>query len=656
MKQTRKSCIAPLVLVVFLASFVAAQDTEEEGEFILGGEDEGITVSASAQTPSLVRVITKEEIQSSGAKDIAALLQEQAGVGVVRYGPYGNQADITMRGFDSQRIAFLIDGVPVSSPVSGGIDLSFIDVNAIERIEIIYGGSDSKYNASGALGGTVNIVSAKEEEEGIRVEVGIANTSNAIGEYYSPKSGNMHSQVQDLFDGQNIALSFGAGDGDLNLSASLFANRAGNHFLFEDSYGRTLRRVGNEVFDGGLSTSLVIYLPNYAKLSASSLVYYGDKNIPSSGISEEAEKQIDFSTRESVSFEVQNVFAGKVSAQASLSHNLFSRKYGEASKYDYNVITLINRVKYYPVHYISSSLGLELRAVHLNSSNMGEHKKADGALSLGAEYRPLKNLIIVPSIKAVFTGSSSVPLVIIPKLGISWQIFEGLSIKNNYFRSFKLPDLEDLYYEGGGMHGNIDLKPEDGFGIDIGAEYGLGEKFRLEASLFVQNTRDSIHWYNDGGKWAPSNVGEAVFFGFDSKLGGGFGIVELYLSYRYILSYLLSYGYDFRSDKRIPYMPSHSVAFVLKFFWNEFLGFNEGYLAFSGNYESARYADTANLRKINGIPLINASINQRLNRNFSVFIDLRNILNKSYESFSGYYMPPLRVSIGMRTNFVKHYE
>ena len=96
-------------------------------------------------------VITRDEIERRNARDLAMLLEDVLDMSVTRYGAYGNQTEMSMRGFDTERIAILIDGVPANSPRSGEFDVSQVNMNDVERVEVIYGGSDTKYNVSGAF-------------------------------------------------------------------------------------------------------------------------------------------------------------------------------------------------------------------------------------------------------------------------------------------------------------------------------------------------------------------------------------------------------------------------------------------------------------------------------------------------------------------------
>ncbi|GHV37496.1 vitamin B12 transporter BtuB [Spirochaetia bacterium] len=627
-------------------------------------EGEGFTVTASPETTQQMKVVTKEDIETAHAPDLASLLQETLDLGTTRYGGYGNQTDINMRGFDSERIAFLIDGVPANSSLSGDFDINMIDLNSIERIEVIYGGSDTKYNVSGALGGVINIITIKKQKPGLRLGGSVTNTSAMPGMYYEIDGSKSGPYLEDLFDTQNYSISAGFGAEKVSLTANLFANRAGNHFLYRDTiFEKTSRRVSNEIVDTGAAVSFIRDLPdNYSKLIASADFYYGDKNIPTSGYSTMAGKQKDTSSRQNIMLDMPRIFRDDLAAEASLSHTGQILDYkppaGSGSLHRQNSITAINRWSWYPVEKITLRSGWDYRLNHLDSTENGLRSRHDGGVYLTAEYAPRKEFLVIPSIKAVFSGPGSAkPVVAIPKLGLLWNVNDALAIKNNYFRSFKHPDFEDLYWSGGGGMGNPDLRPEDGWGGDLGASYEFKNRWKIESSLFAQWTNDSIHWYGAGGVWKPRNVGEAVFFGMDSKAGGDiplskgpFKKIGLSLSYQYLLSYLLSYGYDWNSDKRIPYMPMHTIGASVSIPWKTGTP-KAGALIISGHYESLRYAEVANITRLDPHFLLNITVNQGINKNISAFAVARNILNTSYESFNDYPMPGITLTLGMKVNY-----
>ncbi len=200
--------------------------------------------------------------------------------------------------------------------------------------------------------------------------------------------------------------------------------------------------------------------------------------------------------------------------------------------------------------------------------------------------------------------------------------------------------------------GNPDLKPEDGWGGDIGLSWCFKELFNFESTFFTHWLKDSIHWYSGAnGIWRPENVGKAMFFGLDSKLRfeipvslGTIKKIIPSVSYQYLLSYLLSFGYEFADNKRVPYSPMHTIGGSLEIPWGS------GSVIISGHYESPRYDDRANLTQLKPHFLLNANVNQKIGKNFTVFGVLRNILNESYQSFNDYPMPGITLTIGLRAS------
>jgi vitamin B12 transporter len=652
--------------ILCLPLAIGAQETGDEnfGDDLLLMEGEEITVTASPETTQQMEVVTKEEIERHNAPDILTLLQEALDLGLTRYGGYGNQAGINLRGFDSNRIAFLIDGVPVNSPMTGDFDLSQIDPNSVERIEVIYGGSDSKYNVSGSLGGIVNIITVKNQRSGLRLGGSVSNTAALPGEYRKNDGSTGSAHWEDLLDAQKYSVFAGLGAEKYSLNINLFANRAANHFLLTDYTDRIRRKENNEVWDTGASASFVRDLPdNYSKLLASADIYYADKNIPTSDTSPLFGIQNDFSTRQNIMLDMPRTWRDDLATEASLSHTWQTRDYdppaGESSLHKQNVITAINRWSWYPLPLLTLRSGWDYRFNYLDSSDIGLRSRHDGGLYLTVEYKAHETLLIIPSAKAVFSGPSEKPIVPVFKLGLRWIPLESLAVKNNYFRSFKYPDFEDLYWSGDAYtQGNPDLKSEDGWGGDLGVEWHYGDWANIDSTFFTQWTTDSIHWSSgSGGIWRPENVGEAIYFGLDSKIrgtiplsSGPFRTIGLSLSYQYLLSYLLSYGYTWSSEKRIPYMPMHTIGASFEFSWGAENSPRAGSLSISGHYEDLRFANTSNATKLDPYFLLNANLNQQIGKNLAAFMALRNILNVSYESMSAYHMPGITMTIGMRFN------
>ncbi len=595
----------PAFILLFTSFFfpngVKGQEIEEDGELSFY-EEEGITVTGTAQITQQMAVIEKDEIERRNAPDIATLLQETLGLNITRYGTYGSMALLNLRGLDTKRLAILIDGVPVNSSMDGKFDIEQIDLNSIERIEVIYGGSDSKFNVSGAMGGVINIVTVKKQPAGLRLGASVSNTSVLPGEYRGRNGQTQGPNWEDLADTQNFDISAAYGGSKISISANVFANRAENHFLFIDRYNYTRRKDNNEVWDAGGSVSVTGELPDLLKLIASSHFYYGDKNVPGSGFSGNVGKQQDIFSRNNVMLDMPRAFRDDLAMEASLGFYFTRRDYTSPadifSRHEQQNITLINRWNWYTSKQLVLRIGFDYRFIYLDSTDIGNRNRHDGGVYLTAEYKPVQRFMIIPSVKAVFTSEGDTLFTAVPKLGLLWNVTDSLAIKNNYFRSFKFPDFEELYWgDGGNVTGNPDLKPEDGWGGDIGLSWRYKNLFSFESTFFTHWLKDSIHWYSGAnGIWRPENVGEAMFFGLDGKLHfeipvslGQVKKIIPSISYQYLLSYLLSFGYDFADNKRIPYSPTHTISGSFEIPWES------GSVIISGHYESLRYNDRANI-------------------------------------------------------------
>ncbi|MDR0539669.1 MAG: TonB-dependent receptor, partial [Spirochaetaceae bacterium] len=300
--------------------------------------------------------------------------------------------------------------------------------------------------------------------------------------------------------------------------------------------------------------------------------------------------------------------------------------------------------------------GGDWRFAALDSDSLGGRMRNEGGIYGTAEWQLAAFFMLIPSVKAAFCSDGSVPATAVPKLGLVFNVNENLTLKNNYFRSFKFPDFEDLYYgESGSYAGNPDLKPEDGWGADAGAAWRV-KSLSLEASAFWQWTADSIHWSAGADSiWRPYNVGEAAFAGADARISFDLphprfltGLRPAF-SYQFMRSWLLSYGYSWKSDKRIPYQAEHTAGASLEARWRGGrTGLSAGSLLASAHFESRRFADTANLSKLPAYLLVNITLNQHISKNMAVFAAVRNITNTHYQSFKDYPMPGFNFTLGLR--------
>jgi vitamin B12 transporter len=107
-------------------------------------------------------VITNEEIANSGADSVADVLGRQRGIEIVRNGGPGASTSVFLRGANSNQVVVLIDGVRIGSSTTGTASWNAIPLSSIDHIEVVYGPLSSLYGAD-AIGGVVQIFTKKSE-------------------------------------------------------------------------------------------------------------------------------------------------------------------------------------------------------------------------------------------------------------------------------------------------------------------------------------------------------------------------------------------------------------------------------------------------------------------------------------------------------------
>lgn len=170
----------------FVATLAAPLPSFAQSEITVYAPFRGIATPI-ARAGSAVSVITREEIERSGAASVAEILQSAPGVSFTSAGGFGSNGDVFIRGGENQHTLVLIDGVPITSTTStrNTFDYSSIAPDMIERIEVLRGPQSALYG-SDAIGGVINIVTRQ-------ASIGLAGSASVEGGSYGT-----HREVMQL--------------------------------------------------------------------------------------------------------------------------------------------------------------------------------------------------------------------------------------------------------------------------------------------------------------------------------------------------------------------------------------------------------------------------------------------------------------------------
>lgn len=162
------------ILVVLCASFYAgAQNNIEQNQ-----EFETVVVTAQykkttqKEAVQKIKVIDRKTIDAMAAVTLKDVLVNQNNIRVAQDNVLGSS--MSLQGISGQNIKILIDGIPVIGRLNGNIDISQINLNTIERIEIVEGPLSVNYGTD-ALAGTINLISKTNKQDGF---------SSTLNSYY----------------------------------------------------------------------------------------------------------------------------------------------------------------------------------------------------------------------------------------------------------------------------------------------------------------------------------------------------------------------------------------------------------------------------------------------------------------------------------------
>ncbi|MHC4363969.1 MAG: TonB-dependent receptor plug domain-containing protein [Planctomycetota bacterium] len=193
----RKSIFISTVLVLFsIGPKVLAQQQEpnDQAELFEMSLEELMEVEVSVasrkestqrESPGIVTVITREEIQKSGARDLVDILRLVPGfhVGYDTVGAYG----VAVRGIwaNEGKVLVLMDGVELNDDMYGSFQYGHhIPVDIVERIEIMRGPGSAMYGESAELG----VISIKTIAPEKKDDFLVSSTYSRMNETFGRKS------------------------------------------------------------------------------------------------------------------------------------------------------------------------------------------------------------------------------------------------------------------------------------------------------------------------------------------------------------------------------------------------------------------------------------------------------------------------------------
>lgn len=604
--------------------------------------------------PQAVEVITKEDIQRTGANDVLTALSLANNLNLSRAGMTGNA--VSLRGMSTNHTLILVDGKRYAGEdtdvTTNVYALQRLNVSDIDRIEIVRGPSSSLYGSE-AMGGVINVITKTPEKAG--GTVGVVTGTRNTAEYFnvsSGKHGRWSAAVDGRFDKQramnrydySVSSTGAVTDGyDRSMYGMRRTFHGGAVYDFENANKNKLR------FD-------IDYMnedlrSDYADTKSASGKLYYNKNKHEWYHNEQKGFSVEYTgktNRNEYQFrtyynqlEKHSNLVNERAFPSPMMENILGSIYPKAdmdyAKYN-TWVTEAKNTMYIGDHHNLTFGGeyrrLEYEGTRLGGSTTGLNKKisAKDVDSYAGYIEDLwqvnDKLLLIPSVR--LEHNSQFGSEATPKIGATYNINNHWRFKANYGKGYKAPTLSELYMVMNRamgvatvhVEGNPNLQPEKTYSYDFSIEADKGANFG-KLTYFnnkVSNLIDTESTQSDNEYWSKYiNVGKAQINGVELEIGR-------HLNDRWTIKATHNYldAVNKITGNRLNNRAQNTTTFQLIYDDHK----EDGISAVLWDQFASRYRYNDEDYTYN---TLNFSLNKKWTKDFSTYAGIDNILNKKVD-------------------------
>lgn len=519
MKKSQKKLLCSLIgsaLLVSASGIASAEESFNLDEYVVTASRIPVKLT---ETAANVTVISQDEIEKGNFTTVPEILRKSN----ISLEEDSNGVLPLLNG--DPRVLVLVDGLRmnwdqvVKSGSKGGVNLSRIPVQNIERIEIVRGPASSLYG-SDAVGGVINIITRKAARESTsfaseagswgmrRYSLTTENKlENGFGymitaehkkqddfEYKDAVTGQIKRYDQSYYDEDSLTMRL---DKELENGHSLSLQVDHD----DRSGGFTWTKPGHSYLDG-------YYFANgYSKSQ--------DNNV---ALTYRSNNNNFFRMYQNHSSED---ITGTVTSDYSITRNARGAEWQRSLQLN-DAHTLVGGADWRQFEFNYPSQGIN-NTYNTKAIFLEDHWQlpSNWTLTLGSRYDD--HSIIGDHITSRLTANR--------KLNDTTNVFAS------WGQFVKAPLVEDLFSNTKYMEGNPNLRPETGDTITVGVNTQLSNGTKLQASAFSSNVNDAIDYH-----WGNGTTIKTKAYNIDDQKRHG---LDLNLTHQFSPQWSASAGYSF---------------------------------------------------------------------------------------------------------------
>lgn len=423
-------------------------------------------------TPIQTRVINAKDIAKLDATNVQDLLQQEL-PGVEFSYAMNQQTHLNFSGFGGQGVLFLVDGERLAGETMDDVDFTRLNMDNVERIEIVKGAASALYG-SNATGGVINIITKRNKQPW---------TLNVNARYAK------HNE-------QRYGASLGLSNKHWNNLLSANINRIDNYNV--QSASNPVTRIISTIYGDKTMhfKEQLVWSPNQNFNLTGRAGYFFRETVRSV---DQPERYRDFTGGLRMNW--------KLTTQDELQ---LSYAFDQYDKSDYQRITHLDIRDYSNVqntlrllhnHSFNRgdvlTLGADWMHDYLFNTNLNGETRKQGSWDVFAQYDwRINNQWEVVSALRYDYFSDGKESHLTPKLNICYKPLHNLSLRAGYGMGFRAPTLKEKYYDFDMagiwiVEGNANLKSETSHNFNLSAEY-TRSRYNFTASVYYNKVKNKL--------------------------------------------------------------------------------------------------------------------------------------------------------------------
>lgn len=395
-----------------------------------------------------IRVIDSLRIRLSGATNAQQVLMNQLGIRFSNDNTLGT-TDVQLLGMSGRNVKILLDGVPMIDRGDTRESLGQIDINSIDRIEIVEGPMSVSFG-SDALAGVINIITKKPEKNSFSLTAKLQEET--VGrEYYPFSYKGVHNQ--------NLGMSWYQD----NWSVSTGFNHNEFDGFQGDEYGRGKKWRPKEQWMGnariGYSNQAIsVYYRldalNETIMNKRPMNVSNYRAIDQSFITNRFMHQLQSAWQIKPKMNLSSIvsYTDYERSTKTVRHDFIKQTTelttgeGEQDVAKFKSFIFRNTFSWFVSPKISLQPGIDIN--HENASGariVGTPAITDYAFFISSEIKPNRSINIRPGLRFIKNTAYNAPPVI-PSINAKFAVSKNVDIRFAYAYGFRSPALRELYF------------------------------------------------------------------------------------------------------------------------------------------------------------------------------------------------------------------